>query len=207
MKILLITAASIIATFLLFGSIESFFSDAIIWSYEKKWVFALVSYIILSTDVVLPVPSSLVMFTNGFTLGIFSGGLLSLFSSITSSILGYFLGKILNSKLSRQRVKTTKDFLYRYQGLAIVLSRGIPILSESVNIACGYLKIRFRHFLLLNFLGYLPVCFIYAYLGALGISQSGLIYAFIAAILTSALLFILGKGMMVNTQEKLHHHL
>jgi hypothetical protein len=50
--------------------------------------------------------------------------------------------------------------------------------------------------MLLNFIGYLPICLIYAYFGNLGQGQSLFLISFGASILVSLLLWIFGRKLI-----------
>ncbi|MFT6337481.1 MAG: putative membrane protein YdjX (TVP38/TMEM64 family) [Halioglobus sp.] len=54
----------------------------------------------------------------------------------------------------------------------------------------------FRYYMILNFIGYLPICFIYAYFGNLGQGQSLFLVSFGVSILVSLLLWIFGRKLI-----------
>ena len=118
----------------------------------------------------LPIPSSLLMISNGVLFGFGWGGLLSLAGGMISSVTGYLIGS--KSKRLAARFSTpgeeekAKAFLEKYGYLAIVASRPLPVLAESVSIISGTLQLNFRKVILNSLIGLLPICFIYSLTGA-----------------------------------------
>lgn len=89
----LISSVLIITVFLFFESLETYFTELLKKISEHKTTYSFVSFIVLASDIILPVPSSIVMYTNGFVLGLFGGTFVSFFSVMTGAIAGYYLGK------------------------------------------------------------------------------------------------------------------
>ena len=129
----------IIVLFLGLPGLEDVFSDLIADSANRtKSYFSIISFSLLALDVFLPIPSSIVMFFNGSVLGFLIGGVLSLISSLVSSVVGYFFGKIFYKKINKNY---TEDELFKsahiinnYGFSGVIMTRGIPILSEAVSI-------------------------------------------------------------------------
>lgn len=59
---------------------------------QEKGVAALLGTVLLVADVLAPVPSSIIMFTNGMIFGPLWGSLLSLFGGMAASVFAYWLG-------------------------------------------------------------------------------------------------------------------
>lgn len=129
--------------------------------------YTILSFLVLGSDIVLPVPSSIVMHINGMVLGTFWGGLLSLISVMISSVIGYYLGRSTQWMTKSKNNAKENAFLNKYGVFAIIMSRGIPILSESIVLICGYNRFKFKHFVGYSLLGYVPICWLYAYFGNL----------------------------------------
>ncbi|MGH9672876.1 MAG: hypothetical protein ACRD44_06805, partial [Bryobacteraceae bacterium] len=58
-----------------------------------KAVAAAVSFGLLAGDILLPVPSSLVMLANGAVFGIIPGAILSIAGSLSAAMAGFWLGR------------------------------------------------------------------------------------------------------------------
>jgi uncharacterized membrane protein YdjX (TVP38/TMEM64 family) len=190
---LLITAVLFLGLFFLFDGLEKYFTDLLNGAGDRKLIFSMISFLVLTSDILLPVPSSIVMYTNGFVLGPVQGTMLSLGSVMTGTLFGYYLGRFTSFGLKAKKDLKTDEFLSKYGPVAIVVSRGIPILSESVCIVCGYNKVNIRSYLLLNLAGYLPVCFIYAYFGSIGYNRESFLITFGASLVMASIFWFAGK--------------
>ena len=155
-------------TFGLFHSLEGELSQILETLNAHPLQFGVASFLILAGDIVLPVPSSIVLYINGFFLGAISGTAVSLGGLMVGCIIGYYLGKVGASFLKPERNSKADIILKKYGTAAIFLTRGIPILSESICFVCGYNRIPFKHYLLLNLIGYFPVCLLHAVFGSMG---------------------------------------
>jgi hypothetical protein len=93
---------------------------------------------LLLADAVLPVPSSLVMIAHGAAFGVALGTLLSVIGSTGAALVGFGLGRRggpLLDRFSSPRERSTADRLLKRWGvLAIVLTRSVPLLAETVAV-------------------------------------------------------------------------
>ncbi|MBK6783938.1 MAG: VTT domain-containing protein [Saprospiraceae bacterium] len=104
----------------------------------KPEMYATLSFMLLTADIILPVPSSIVMYLNGYVTGIIFGTLLSFFSLLAGSIVGYYIGRFTSGSLKSTSEKQAGMILSEYGVAAILMTRGIPVLSEALCIVCGY---------------------------------------------------------------------
>lgn len=137
---------------------------------------------LLLADVFLPVPSSIVMVLNGSLFGIFAGTALSLFSSVGGAMIGWWLGHSNQDRLnvagSDDHQNTANALISRWGMTAIVISRFLPIIAETVSIMSGASGMKWRPVLVATTLGTLPAALIYAITGSLATNaSSGLIVA------------------------------
>ncbi|MDZ4756979.1 MAG: hypothetical protein SGJ10_02415, partial [Bacteroidota bacterium] len=79
--------------FLIFENLETYFTNLLQGSSKHILTYSLVSFIVLASDIILPVPSSIVMYTNGYVLGMAGGSAISLAALMVGSVVGYYLGK------------------------------------------------------------------------------------------------------------------
>lgn len=187
----------------MFPNLESYFTDLLKHkSNETTIVFGIVSFGLLSSDFLLPIPSSIIMYLNGLNLGFVYGLIVSLTSCIVSSFLGYYLGNIFRHKIDKyytsEQIMLSEKFIYRFGGIGIILSRGIPILSESTSVICGNLNYNFKKFIYLNFIGYIPVCIIYSYLGSISVNKEYFFLAFGINIILASIAWILNKKITAH---------
>lgn len=163
----------IIITFVLFGNIEIWIESNL--NSEKSLIaFSVLSFLFLSSDIILPIPSSLIMILNGKILGIFYGVLVSLFSGMVSSTIGFYIGKnsaVYVDKFFNEKEKEISNKLFRKFGnMAIIISKGLPIISEVISIMSGTTAINFKIFFVYSFLGNLIVSVLYVCVGSFSIS-------------------------------------
>lgn len=194
---ILVSIALISVVFVSFENLETYFQWLLEESNEHKIRFSALSFLVLSSDILLPVPSSIVMYTNGLVLGLFLGSMLSLMASLVSAGVGYYLGRFTNWGKSKPNEKA-QYVIEKYGALSIIITRGIPILSETISFTSGYNKIKVKPFLLLNFIGYLPICMIYAFFGTLGQDSGLFLLSFVSSIIVSAIMWFFGKKLIQN---------
>lgn len=192
---LLVFASFVIATFLVFQNLETVFADKLNTLVQYPWQFGALSTLLLASDLLLPVPSILVMYFNGYVLGTFSGTLVSLAGLMLGCVAGYYLGKMGSKKQSQVSTHRALLFLEKYGSLAILLSRGIPILSESICVVCGFNNMPFKHYLLYNLIGYLPLCVLYAYCGSIGYDQNNFMLTLGCSVLLGICFWFFGKKL------------
>ena len=189
---LVVTIVLIIVVFLAFGEFEAQTTRWLEGVMKNKGQYSLYSFLILSSDVVLPIPSSVVMVLNGFVLGPVLGSLLSLISLMLTAIIGYYIGKGGRSWGSTQE---SVQLIGRYGVYAVLLTRGIPILSESICLVCGLNQMDFQKYLWVNLIGYLPLCILYALLGHLGKAGDAFITVVLLSVAVTILFWIFGRKL------------
>ncbi|MBC7923563.1 MAG: VTT domain-containing protein [Ferruginibacter sp.] len=186
-----------IATFVLFDA-AGITLDGLLKNQESTFTLALVSVLLLGVDVVLPVPSSVVMLSNGVFFGFALGGVLSVAGGLLSAAVGYWIGR--RGQRLAQRFSTPADeqrargFLEKYGYLAVVISRPIPILAESIAILSGTLPLDFRKVFVSSLLGLLPVAFIYSFAGAYSTSFDNAGWAFLLNLAVAGLIWLVTRG-------------
>jgi uncharacterized membrane protein YdjX (TVP38/TMEM64 family) len=198
--LLVVVAILILITFFLFRDMETYFIDQLNALITNQKLYVFFSFLILFSDIVLPVPSSIVMYLNGFVLGIPAGAILSLISLMGTALVGYWIGNISNRGRRMLPANNSGILLSKYGALAILMTRGIPVLSESICIVCGYRRFPIKNYLLLNFAGYLPICIIYAVFGSWGSEKNLFFISFAVAIGVSALFWIFGRSFLLQTR-------
>lgn len=162
----------ILIIFGLFGSLEATFTQFLS---KDKPALELVglSFLIMVSDIILPVPSTLVMLFNGSLFGIFWGSMLSIISNLVSCSLGFWIGKKSKKWMSKisssEEQESANRFLAKYGFYGLMFSRGIPILAEAVAVISGTGKMKFSSFVLACVLGLLPISFLYAYTGKMAL--------------------------------------
>lgn len=193
MKALLFSFACIstliVVVFLLAGGLEHTATTWLEANLTDPWAFAVGSGLLLLSDIFLPVPSSVIMYLNGFVLGVVRGTVLSLVALQLAATVGYYAGQLGTRWVG---VAGAEALLRRYGDVAILLSRGVPVLSESICLMAGLHRYPLRRYWWLNLLGYTPLCVLYAYLGYTGQQQHAFLLALLISILLTTTFWIAG---------------
>lgn len=127
-------------------------------------------FLLLAGDLVLPVPSSIVMTLSGFFLGTLAGTVVAFSGAMTSALVGFGLcrrfGQTAFNRLAGHDTTRVQHLLDRYGAWAIIFSRSVPMLTEVMSCLAGLSRMPFRRFLALSAAGTLPICIVYAWAGS-----------------------------------------
>lgn len=195
LKIFCFTSVLIVVTFLLLGDLEGALLEKL-QIQENLFTYSIASFLILSSDILLPVPSSLVILSNGKILGFIYGTLLTLISLMLSSIIGYYIG----SKLKDKNSTFTRNRLEKVGPFIIAVSKSLPIISESVSITSGASSISLKVYLISSLIGNLAIAILYNYLGSTNQEVNG----FIASGIVFSTAIILTAGFNVYRYKTEH---
>jgi uncharacterized membrane protein YdjX (TVP38/TMEM64 family) len=142
---------------------------------------------LLSTDVFLPIPSSVVSTVAGAQLGIVPATLVSWLGMTLGAGLGFALAKACGRPLAERFASA--DDLTRLDGLAeaygpwlLVATRALPILAEAAVLLLGATHMSWRLFWPAILLSNLGIALVYAVLGHLARGQGHLPLALAASI-------------------------
>jgi len=151
---------------------------------------------LLASDILLPIPSSLVSTGAGYLLGFINGALVSWLGMTAGCVIGYILGagslKVLRWLDDDTKMKM-ENFFQRAGLWAIVVCRPVPVLAEASVLFAGMSKMNFRQFLLISTLSNLGISIVYAAVGAWSVSENSFLLAFAGAIILPGL----AKGVEV----------
>jgi uncharacterized membrane protein YdjX (TVP38/TMEM64 family) len=196
-SIFLVIAALIISVFLCFPGFEDRCAAWLDKYKANPWWFSIISFCILSSDILLPVPSSIIMFGNGAVLGITAGTALSMASVIAGHMAGFGAARLSRNFAPRFLTSPRKqeaDRIFEHYGpLSIIITRGIPVLSEAITLLGGMRQMQPLRFLKLNILGYLPVCLLYSIFGHYATGKQAFLWAFAGSILIAGIYWLAGR--------------
>lgn len=167
----LVIAGIVVGTFLLVETLDVglLVDPTDQMSRGQVWA-ALIGGGLLLADVFIPVPSSVIMIAHGAILGIWKGFLVSFTASVAGAMLGWLLGRRCEGwvmkKVSISERERAKQMFERYGVLAIVISRMLPIVSETVSILSGLSRMDWKMVMVASALGSVPPALIYAAAGA-----------------------------------------
>ena len=150
------------------------------WMVQGDLVTAVVGVGLLVVDVLLPVPSSLVMISNGLVFGVLGGCLLSLAGSMGATWLAFGIGRwggrLLDRLLPADERARSNRLLERWGVMAVLITRPVPLLAETVALLAGASPLGWGRVTLAALAGNLPAALLYALVGHSATSvESGLL--------------------------------
>lgn len=186
----------------LFGLAEALqwplLTDPMPWLQKAGPVAMAVGVGLLIIDVLLPVPSSVVMLAHGALFGPYLGTLLSLLGSMGATAFGFALGrrggKVLERMVTPQEKQQADALLQKWGALALIVTRPLPLLAETTAILAGASPMPWHRMLLASFLGSLPACGLYALAGATSAHYASGAVMFGLVLLIAALFWFIGKA-------------
>lgn len=151
---------------------------------------------LLLADVFIPIPSSVIMIAHGAAFGVLGGFLLSLAASVGGAMIGWWVGRAGSGWMDRivtpDEKRQANAFIRRYGMMAIIISRLLPIVAETVAVMSGTTNLGWRRVLVATTLGSIPPALIYAIAGSVATD-------FASGALVAAAVFVLaGMAWMVG---------
>jgi len=179
------------------------------WLGSGSTLVALLGSGLLVADVVLPVPSSGVMVAHGALFGVVGGTLLSVSGSTGAALVGFSLGRrggpLLARLVSPEERARADHILSRWGTLAIVVTRPVPLLAETVAILAGTSPLGWRQASLAALLGSLPPALLYALSGATAAALTSGVLMFGLVLVVAGILWLVGylaKVYLVENREQ-----
>lgn len=169
------------------------------WMGQASVGAAAVGVGLLVADVLIPVPSSLVMVAHGALFGAALGAALSVLGSVLAAALGFWLGRrggpLLDRVMGPEERARGDRLLAKHGGMAVVLSRPLPILAETVSILAGTSPMRWRTLLLAATFGVLGPSVLYALAGASAATIDDQVMMFAAVMGSAALFWLISRAV------------
>ena len=161
---------------------------------RRSWVVALTGVGLLIADVVLPVPSAGVMIAQGAVFGLVGGAALSLVGGTAATAAAYLLGRrgrgLVERLVSPEQQRRAEDYLDRHGVWAIVVTRPVPMLAETVAILAGTSRIPLRTAVLAGALGNAVPAVAYAAVGAYTATLVSGLLVFVGVLLVGGLVWV-----------------
>jgi uncharacterized membrane protein YdjX (TVP38/TMEM64 family) len=191
--ILCLVLAIPIIPFLLWGSaIEDW-----LMTYREHppatWVLSLCIIGLLASDVLLPIPSSLLCTLAGAQLGMWLAILISWTGMNLGACLGFAAAKAwgsrwVNRMTSADDISRIQPFAERYGSLLLLLARGVPVLAEASVLWLGMHQLSWSQFWWPVLGGNLVLAVVYCTLGEIAAEQEWLPIALVASLALPILL-------------------
>ena len=172
-------------------------TDPTPWLSRGNALAALVGVGLLVADVVLPVPSSLVMVAHGALFGVVGGTLLSLLGSVGAAVFGFAIGRrggrLLERLVTPAERERADQLLKRWGALAVIVTRPVPVLAETVAIMAGTSSLGWGRMTLAALVGSLPPALLYAITGASVVNLQHTALVFGCVILIAGVFWAVGR--------------
>ncbi len=176
LKLVLIFLAVSVFFLLSFILFQDYFEKLFSYHACREWFasikpFAwLAGILLLVADIILPIPATGVMASLGAVYGLAWGAFFGIIGSTFAGVAGYGAARLLGPKAthfiaSDEEQKKFKAFFDQWGGLAIIISRILPLLPEVLTILAGISGMKPSRFLLALLIGTVPVSFLFAGIG------------------------------------------
>jgi len=147
---------------------------------------------LLMGDLVLPVPATGIMAALGNVYGVFAGTLFSVIGSAGAGFIGYGVARFLGGKGSRflaseEELRRFQHLFDQWGGMAIIISRIMPVLPEVLTILAGIARMHPGRFSVSLLLGTFFTSLLFSWIGYASRSLPG--YGMLAAVLVPLLIW------------------
>lgn len=113
---------------------------------NNSWLFGLVGAGILTSDILLPVPSSIIGTMLGARLGFLPGWFLTWLGLMLGNLIGYYAGRFALSRFGSSLPQTPTVLL-------LLMSRPVPIVAEAAAFTAGASRMKLSQFLFAAVIG------------------------------------------------------
>lgn len=188
LALIAVCAALILAPFAIAGDAAGRWSNEVLQTAaQHPLLVALIVFALLASDILLPIPSSIVSSTSGYLLGFFAGAAATWAGMTAGCLAGYFIGARMGRGVSRRIIGDTD--LLRLEALQrqwgdwfIAVTRPVPVMAEAAILFAGIGRMPFGRFLATAVLSNAGVAVVYAAAGAWSASLDNFLIAFAAAL-------------------------
>lgn len=164
------------------------------------WIAALIGGGLLLADVFIPIPSSVIMIAHGAAFGVIGGFLLSFAASVGGAMIGWWVGHkgspIMNRIVTPRERRQANAFILRYGLLAIIISRLLPIVAETVAIMAGTTDIGWKRMLVATSIGAVPPALIYAIAGSATTDIASGMLVTVGVIIVAVIAWVIGRRLV-----------
>lgn len=125
---------------------------------------------LLVVDVVVPLPSSVLMTLNGTLFGVFPGAALSLLGGTLATVvavaIGRYGGPLVDRLVTPEQRASAERVFERYGLVAVAATRPVPLIAETVAVVAGTARLSWGRAWLAGAIGNLVPASVYAVAGA-----------------------------------------
>lgn len=207
--VLIAIVAFVLLPFVFFGDALESWAEALVRSPGASATTAAVGVGLLSADILLPIPSSVVLTTLGVALGSVTGTLVGAAGLTVGCLIGYSIGRIAGRAGGRSLLEGTgkdsvRPLLDTYGLTFVVACRAVPVLAEASIIAAGIARVPALQCMTASALANLGVAAIYASIGSWAADASMLGAAFVASLAIPGLALAIAGGLRMTSRAVTH---
>ena len=196
-------AAAIIASKLLLENVLGIQLEPLIqnWMAHAGAGSAMTVMALLAADILLPIPSSLIMILSGAAFGVLWGSIFALIGSIGGEWLGFEVVRKYGRRASQRiagddEIERLGRVFARHGAAAVAVTRALPVIMETMSVVAGLSRMTRRTFLLASLVGTAPIVVVYAYAGAVSRQANSVVPAVIMLIAVAGFGWVIYRARM-----------
>ncbi|HEV3052860.1 MAG TPA: VTT domain-containing protein, partial [Longimicrobium sp.] len=138
---------------------------------DRPVLVVLLVVALLTADVLLPVPSSIVATLAGVTLGFAGGAAAAMAGMVAGCVVAYGVGRWAGAPAAERivgpgEVRRLNALAQRHGGWSLAIARPVPVLAEASTLLAGAAAMPFGRFLAVTTAANLGISIVYAAVGA-----------------------------------------
>lgn len=162
---------------------------------------------LLVSDILLPVPSSLVMILSGAAFGVMWGSVIALIGSIGGEWLGFEIARRYGRRASARivgddEILRLERLFERHGAVAVVVTRALPVVMETMSVVAGLSRMPRRAFLIASLIGTAPIVIAYAYAGAVSRQTGSLVPAIVILIAVAGFGWVMYRARLAESSYR-----
>ena len=190
--------AAIVVPFFLYEETIIRWTQEFVEREDAPWVVGGVLGGLLATDLLLPIPSSLVGTAAGYLLGLGTGSAVTWAGMTAACLIGYLLGATAGREVTRrfvgeEELRRASRAHRRFGDWVIVIFRAVPVLAEASVLFAGVARMPFRRFVFLATLSNLGIALTYSAVGAYALEVESFFLAFGGAIVVPGVAMLIAR--------------
>jgi len=197
LAVALVLLAAILVPFFIFEERFNALADTLLKRDVPAWHAASVVAGLLASDVLLPIPSSVVATAAGITLGFWRGTAAIWIGMTAACVLGYAFGARTTRAAERfvgaSAMARAHGLWDRFGDYAIVFCRPVPVLAEATVVFAGVARRPFGHFISMSAWANLGVALGYAAIGAFSMRVESFLLAFAGSLVVPGLAMLASR--------------
>jgi uncharacterized membrane protein YdjX (TVP38/TMEM64 family) len=201
-----VVLALILIPFLLFEDWFNALAARLASGQASTWFTAVAIAGLLGSDVVLPIPSSIVSAGAGVLLGFWRAVAVIWVGMTISCLVGYLIGATSASAAKRfvgsDGLTRASALAESYGDMMIVVSRPVPVLAEASVIFAGVVRMPFRRFFAMTSWANLGIAAGYAAIGAFSMQVESFLVALVGALVVPGLAMLGARLWLGPTRRR-----